>query len=50
MMVDFNEIELSGSMLYYILPTQVRHRIQNRNSQGWTIAVDTALVSPLQRS
>jgi len=46
MMVDFNEIELSGGMLYYILPTQVHHRIQNRNSQGWTIAVDTALVSP----
>jgi len=46
MMVDFNEIELSASMLYYILPTEVHHRIQNENSEGWSIAVDPALVLP----
>ncbi len=46
MMVDFNEIELSKGMLYYILPGQVHHRIYNENSEGWFIAVDTSLVSP----
>ncbi len=45
-MVDFNEIELSEGMLYYILPGQVHHRIRNENSEGWFIAVDTSLVSP----
>jgi len=46
LMIDFNEIELSGSMLYYVLPTQVHHRIRNEAIDGWFIAVDTALIPP----
>jgi AraC family transcriptional activator of pobA len=45
MMVDFNEIEVSASTLYYILPTEVHQRIRNENSEGWSVAVDTALVT-----
>lgn len=46
LMIDFHEIVLSGSMLYYILPTQVHHRIRNEAAEGWFIAVDTALIPP----
>lgn len=46
LMIDFNEIQLSGSMLYYVLPTQVHHRIRNELAEGWFIAVDTALIPP----
>jgi AraC family transcriptional activator of pobA len=44
LMIDFNEIRLSGSMLYYILPSQVHHRIRTEQVEGWFIAVDTALI------
>ena len=46
LMIDFNEVQLSGSMLYYVLPTQVHHRIRNEKADGWFIAVDTALIPP----
>lgn len=44
LMIDFNQIQLSGSMLYYVLPTQVHNRMRNEALEGWFIAVDTALV------
>jgi AraC family transcriptional activator of pobA len=44
LMIDFNDIQLLGGMLYYVLPTQVHHRIRNVGVDGWFIAVDTALI------
>ena len=44
--IDFNEVELTGSMLYYVLPSQVHHRIRNEATDGWFIAVDTSLIPP----
>ncbi|NHA06641.1 AraC family transcriptional regulator [Mucilaginibacter sp. HC2] len=44
--IDFNKVQLSGGMLYYILPTQVHHRILSEEVGGWYIAVDTSLISP----
>lgn len=45
MMVDFNEIGLTGSQIYYILPSQVHHRVFKEAVNGWFIAVDTALIT-----
>jgi AraC family transcriptional activator of pobA len=50
LMIDFQEIPLSQNMLYYVLPTQVHHRIRNEGAEGWFIAVDTALIPPECRS
>jgi AraC family transcriptional activator of pobA len=50
LMIDFNEIGLLGGMLYYILPSQVHHRIRTRQVEGWFIAVDTALIPSECRS
>ncbi len=44
LMIDFHEVRLSGGMLYYILPSQVHHRIRTALVEGWFIAVDTALI------
>lgn len=46
LVIDFNEIQLSAGMLYYVLPTQVHHRIRNEKADGWFVAVDTALIPP----
>ena len=46
LMIDFNEVNLSGSALYYVLPSQVHHRIRNYETDGWFIAVDTTLIAP----
>jgi AraC-like DNA-binding protein len=45
MMVDFNEVRLTGSQIYYILPSQVHHRVFKEAVTGWFIAVDTALIT-----
>lgn len=50
LMIDFKEIRLSAGMLYYILPSQVHHRIRNEQVDGWFIAVDTALIPSECRS
>ncbi|WP_052496547.1 AraC family transcriptional regulator [Pedobacter lusitanus] len=44
LMIDFKEVQLLGGMLYYILPTQVHHRIRTVNVDGWYLAVDIALI------
>jgi AraC family transcriptional activator of pobA len=44
LMIDFSEVQLSGMMLYYVLPAQVHHRIRNEAATGWFIAVDTSLI------
>jgi AraC family transcriptional activator of pobA len=46
LMIDFNQVHLSASNLYYVLPTQVHCRIQNKEAGGWFLAIDTALVPP----
>lgn len=43
-MVDFNEIEVKASELYYVLPKQVHRRMRNKRADGWFVAVDTALI------
>ena len=50
LMIDFQELSFSGSSLYYILPGQVHHRIQNQVGYGWFIAVDSLLITPEYRS
>lgn len=45
MMVDFNEVRLTGSQLFYILPSQVHHRVFKEALAGWFIAVDTAMIT-----
>ncbi|SDP88081.1 AraC-type DNA-binding protein [Mucilaginibacter sp. OK268] len=50
LMIDFNEVQLSGGMLYYILPTQVHQRIRNEHTDGWFIGVDTSLIPPACRN
>jgi len=45
-MIDFHELPIGESMLYYILPGQVHHRIRNEMAGGWFLAVDTLLVAP----
>jgi AraC family transcriptional activator of pobA len=45
LMIDFNEIQLLGGMLYYVLPTQVHHRIRNVGVDGWFMAVDLSLIT-----
>jgi AraC family transcriptional activator of pobA len=45
-MIDFVDVPLPQKSLYYVLPTQVHQRIQNKNANGWFIAVDTALIPP----
>jgi len=44
LMIDFNEIRLLGGMLYYVLPTQIHHKIHNLGVDGWFIAVDVSLI------
>ena len=46
LMIDFNEVQLAESTLYYILPAQVHNRIRSEDVDGWFIAVDTALIPP----
>jgi AraC family transcriptional activator of pobA len=46
LMIDFEEIHLPESSLYYILPGQVHHRINAETAQGWFIAIDTLLIPP----
>jgi AraC family transcriptional regulator, transcriptional activator of pobA len=46
LMVDFSEVKLKKSDLFYILPGQVHHRISAREADGWYVAIDTLLVPP----
>jgi AraC family transcriptional activator of pobA len=44
LMIDFHELYLQPSSLYYILPGQVHHRLRAQQTEGWFIAVDTGLI------
>lgn len=46
LMIDFNEIQLSANMFYYVLPTQVHTRMRTEMAAGWFLAVDTSLIPP----
>ena len=46
LMIDFHELKLQPSSIYYILPGQVHHRIYAHQTEGWFLAVDTLLVPP----
>jgi len=50
MMIDFTEVLISAPCVYYILPGQVHHGIDNKKPHGWFLAVDTSLVSQEFRS
>ncbi len=45
-MIDFEEVQLAGGMLFYIMPAQVHSRIDNKMADGWYIAADTSLIPP----
>lgn len=45
LMIDFHELPMGASTLYYILPGQVHHRIRNEAAGGWFLAIDTMLVA-----
>ncbi|WP_461453098.1 helix-turn-helix domain-containing protein [Mucilaginibacter sp.] len=46
LLIDFNRVCIKASNLYYVLPTQVHNRIQNKEVDGWFLAIDTALIPP----
>jgi len=50
LMIDFQEMGFQASTIFYVLPGQVHHRIRNDLSEGWFIAIDTALVAPDYRN
>ena len=49
LMIDFELISFVPGMLYFVLPGQVHHRIDNVAAHGWFLAVDTGLLTPEQR-
>lgn len=44
LMIDFTDMQLSGPMLYYVLPSQAHNRIRNVHVDGWLLKIDTTLV------
>ncbi|WP_345955652.1 AraC family transcriptional regulator [Mucilaginibacter sp. PAMB04168] len=45
LMVDFTEICIAATSVYYVLPGQVHHGIKSVSAAGWFLAVDTSLIS-----
>ena len=45
LMVDFENIILNGSSIYYAVPGQINHRIYDQCMAGWYLAIDSHLVS-----
>ncbi|MVN93108.1 helix-turn-helix domain-containing protein [Mucilaginibacter aquatilis] len=43
-MIDFEEVAIHEKSIFYVLPAQVHHKIENSEAEGWFIAVDTMLV------
>ncbi len=43
-MIDFTEVHITEKSVYYILPGQVHHRINNKEASVWFMAVDTLLI------
>lgn len=43
-MIDFEEVSIREKSIYYVLPGQVHHKIENSKAEGWFVAVDTMLV------
>lgn len=48
--VDFQEIKINHGVLYYIMPTQVHHRIGEIEREGWFIEADAAFIPMSCRS
>jgi len=46
LMIDFHEVLLNASCIYYVLPGQVHHRIRAQQAGGWFVALDTLLIPP----
>ena len=44
MMVDFDEVNLAGSTIYYLLPGQVHSLTRQHLAKGWFVAVDPSLI------
>ena len=44
-LIDFQKIDIPSPALYYILPTQIHHRMRNETADGWFIAIDTSFIS-----
>ncbi len=49
LMVDFQRMAFVPGTLYFVLPGQVHHRINNDMAYGWFLAVDTGLLTAEQR-
>lgn len=50
LMIDFENVTIKESSLYYILPGQVHHRVTGEVAKGWYLAADTLLIMPDYRS
>jgi len=50
LMIDFEDVSIKESTLYYILPGQVHHRVTGEVAKGWYLAADTLLIAPDYRS
>jgi len=44
MMIDFSEVHLAGSSMYYVLPGQVHSLLNHYSAKGWFVAVDASLI------
>ena len=45
LMVDFENISLNESSIYFALPGQINHRIYDQCVSGWYLAVDSQLIA-----
>lgn len=43
-MIDFEEVAIREKSIFYVLPGQVHHKIENSHAEGWFVAVETMLV------
>lgn len=50
MVVDFQEIILSGPAIYCILPGQVHYGVSTQHASAWVLAVNTACIKEVYRT
>lgn len=44
--IDSQDVFLTSSQLFYILPSQIHFRIETDQPEGWFLAIDTSLIQP----
>ncbi len=50
MILDFQEIELNGAGVFYILPAQAHQILEFKQTSGWFLAVDTSMIEVRYRT